>query len=78
MMTNLFSPSEAFEIEEQKALLIYSYGYTIQDGEIRNYSGKEMSRMVATYISRLNITKDEKIALAEQCGFEVVNGRIKY
>jgi len=22
--------------------------------------------------------KDEKIALAEQCGFEVVNGRIKY
>lgn len=60
----------------QKLLLIMANGYTIQDGEIKGYSGQRAKKTVAEYIAGLNISKEEKIALAEQCGFTVKNGKI--
>ena len=60
----------------QKLILIMSAGYKISDGDIRGLSAKQAQRVVAQYITRLNITKEEKAALAELCGLTVSNGRI--
>jgi hypothetical protein len=51
---------------EQKLLIMFSLGY----------SDKGNSKALANYISRLKTTKDNKIAIAEMCGFTVKNGRI--
>ncbi len=60
----------------QKLLLIMCSGYTIADGDIRGISGKRAKKAVAQYIVGLNISKAEKVELAEACGLKVKNGKI--
>ena len=62
---------------EQKLLLIASKGYSLQDGDIRGLSGDAARRKLLNYILNLKLSKEERIRLAELCGFEVVNGKIK-
>ena len=61
---------------EQKLLLIASKGYALQDGDIRGLSGDSAKKILLNYILKLNISKEERIRLAEMCGFEVKNGKI--
>lgn len=62
----------------QKMILIMSKGYTIAGNEFGNYSAYNAKKLVAQYISKLKISKQDKIALAQQLGLTVQNGKILY
>ena len=62
---------------EKKLLLICAKGYSLQDNDIRGLSAEKAKKYLLRYILSLKgKTKEEKAAIAELCGFEVVNGRI--
>lgn len=60
----------------QKLVLIMSAGYKIADGDIKGISAKAARSAVAQYITKQKLTREEKTALAEMCGFTVKNGKI--
>lgn len=60
---------------EQKLLLICSKGYSLRDGDLKMTAAIAKKKLLR-YILALKISKAEKMALAEMCGFEVKNGRI--
>lgn len=53
--------------KQQKAVLILANGYS---------TDKATKQLVFNYVSRLAIPRADKLALAEECGFTVKNGRI--
>ncbi len=62
---------------EQKLLLICASGYALQDNDISRVSAESAKKRLLKYILNLKgATKEDKVALAEMCGFEVKNGRI--
>ena len=60
----------------QKLILIMSQGYTIADGDIKGISARKAKQSVAKYIASLQVSKDEKTAIAKMLGFTVKNGKI--
>jgi hypothetical protein len=54
--------------KNQKLLLLAASGYSVGD--------KATKVSLARYITSLKATRDEKAALAELCGYKVVNGTI--
>ena len=57
---------------EQKLLLIASKGYSLQDGDVRGLSANAAKKRLLSYIIKLRgLSKNEKAALAEACGFTV-------
>lgn len=61
---------------EQKLILIMSAGYKISDGDIKGMTATQARRLVAQYITKLNLSKAEKAELAQSLGFTIKNGRI--
>ena len=62
---------------EQRLLLICASGYALKDGDIRGVSAEAAKTRLLKYILRLRgLTADERLEIAEMCGFEVKNGRI--
>lgn len=62
--------------KEQKLLLLASRGYTPRDGDIRGVSAANAKRALLSYILKSKLTKAEREALAEACGFKVKDGKI--
>lgn len=60
----------------QKLILIMSAGYKISDGDISRLTAKQAKTLVVKYITKLDITREEKAELAQMCGFTIKNGRI--
>lgn len=60
---------------EQKLLLICARGYSLRDGDLKMTAATAKKKLLR-YILALKVSKAEKMALAEMCGFEVKNGRI--
>ncbi len=60
---------------EQKLLLICAKGYSLRDGDLK-MTATTAKKKLLRYILALKVSKAEKMALAEMCGFEVTNGRI--
>lgn len=60
----------------QKLILIMSAGYKISDGDISRLTAKQAKTLVVKYITKLDISREEKAKLAQMCGFTVKNGRI--
>lgn len=60
----------------QKLVLIMSAGYKIKDGDIKGVSAKQAQRIVAQYITKMQLNKNEKAELAKLCGLTVLNGKI--
>ena len=60
----------------QKLILIMSQGYTIADGDIKGISARKAKQSVAKYIASLQVSKDEKTAIAKMLGLAVKNGKI--
>jgi hypothetical protein len=60
----------------EKLLMICASGYAIKDGDIRGYSAERAKRMLYRTIKTMNVSEEERIKLAEACGFKVKNGRI--
>lgn len=65
-------------LSDGERLLILCYkGYSIQNGDYKGYTAKRAKHILLKYILSLkNTSQAEKAAIAEQCGFEVKNGRI--
>lgn len=65
-------------LSDGERLLILCYkGYSIQNGDYKGYTAKRAKHILLKYILNLkNTSQAEKAAIAEQCGFEVKNGRI--
>ena len=62
----------------EKLLMLASRGYGISDGDIPGMKADAAKKLLISYILKLpGKTSKEKAAIAEACGFEVVNGRIK-
>jgi hypothetical protein len=62
---------------EQKLLLICASGYSLQDNDLPGMSAENAKKRLLKYILNLNgVTQEEKMFLAQICGFEVKNGRI--
>lgn len=61
---------------EEKLLLIATSGYSLQDGDVRGMSAEAAKNLLLRYILSMKISKDEKAAIAEACGFTVKNGKI--
>ncbi len=60
---------------EQKLLLICAKGYSLRDGDLKMTAATAKKKLLR-YILALKVSKAEKMALAEMCGFVVKNGRI--
>lgn len=65
-------------LSDGERLLILCYkGYSIQNGDYKGYTAKRAKNILLKYILSLkNTSQAEKAAIAEQCGFEVKNGKI--
>ena len=62
---------------QEKMLLVYASGYTIQNNDIKGVSAATAKTLLWRYLSSLkNLTDEERKYLAEMCGFSVKNGRI--
>lgn len=61
---------------QEKLLMICASGYAIKDGDIRGYSADRAKQTLYRYIKAMNVSEEERIKLAEACGFKVKNGRI--
>ena len=62
---------------EQRLLLICASGYALKDGDVRGLSADAAKARLLKYILRISgLTADERLEIAEMCGFEVKNGRI--
>ncbi|MBR2616182.1 MAG: hypothetical protein IKC69_05845, partial [Clostridia bacterium] len=62
--------------KEKTLLLICAKGYSLQDNDVPGLSAEAAKKYLLRYILKLKVSKLEKAALAELCGFEVKNGRI--
>lgn len=61
----------------ERLLILYSLGYTLSDGEYRDWSAKNAKKRLLRFIlSKGNATAEEKAYLAQICGFTVKNGKI--
>ena len=61
-------------LTKQEALYLMSVkGYTLKNLGISEATAR---KMVLQYILKLNVSKEEKLAIAEKCGFTVKNGKI--
>lgn len=65
-------------LSDGERLLILCYkGYSIQNGDYKGYSAKRAKLVLLKYILSLkSATQAEKVAIAEECGFTVKNGKI--
>ena len=61
----------------QKLILLMTQ-YKISDGDINGLSAEKVKLAVAKYITKLNLTREEKAELAQLVGFTVKNGKIYY
>ena len=62
----------------EKLLMLASRGYGISDGDIPGMKADFAKKLLISYIMKIpGKTSKEKVAIAEACGFTVVNGRIK-
>lgn len=61
---------------QEKLLMICASGYAVKDGDIRGYSADRAKQTLYRYIKAMNVSEEERIKLAEACGFKVKNGRI--
>ena len=65
------------DLSDGERLLILCYrGYSIQDRDYKGYAAARAKRVLLQYILKLNVSQEEKAAIAEKCGFTVRNGRI--
>ena len=62
--------------DAERLLLLYFLGYKVQDKEYRGMSAAQVQKLLAQYISKSGLARDEKTVLAEMCGFTVKNGKI--
>ena len=61
----------------QKLILLMTQ-YKISDGDIKGLSAEYVKLSVAKYITKLDLTREEKAELAQLVGFTVKNGKIYY
>lgn len=62
---------------EQRLLLICASGYSLKDGDIRCVTAEAAKTRLLKYILRIRgLTADERLEIAEMCGFETKNGKI--
>lgn len=62
---------------EQRLLLICASGYSLKDGDIRGVTAEAAKTRLLKYILRIRgLTADERLEIAEMCGFKTKNGKI--
>lgn len=62
---------------EERLLLITASGYALKDDDVRGLSAEGAKRRLLKYIlTYKGLDSNERLALAQMCGFEVKNGRI--
>lgn len=61
---------------EEKILMIYAKGYTVQDNDIRGVNADSAKTLLLRYLnSATGLTTAQKKELASKCNLELRNGR---
>ena len=64
---------------EQKFLLTYLEGYAINNGDYVGISKNYARQVVVDYVKKLNLTKDEKLAILDKAGYKILkNGNVSW
>jgi hypothetical protein len=63
---------------DERLFLIAMRGYTLADGDVHGVSAYKAKLRLYEYIAGLEgLDKDERLALYEACGFEIVDGKVE-